>query len=118
LYQAAGESERKEESGMYARLTKLEASSDRIDDTRSYIKEQVLPQLQQTEGFKGFIVLGDRQSGEVRTMGLWESQEALRATEEAASGVRGEVEEAVGGRVADIERYEVFVFEVEANLKQ
>jgi hypothetical protein len=43
---------------------------------------------------------------------LWESEEALRATEEAASRIRGGVAEATGGRVADVEQYEVAVFEV------
>jgi heme-degrading monooxygenase HmoA len=97
---------------MYARLTTLEGSPDRIDDAIRYIQEQVLPQLQQMDGFKGFIALGDRQSGKVRGVALWESEEALRATDEAASRLRGGVADATGGRVADVEQYEVAVFEV------
>jgi heme-degrading monooxygenase HmoA len=103
---------RKEESGMYARLTTLEGPPDRIDDAIRYTQEQVLPQLQQMDGFKGFIALGDRQSGKVRGVALWESEEALRATDEAASRLRGGVADATGGRVADVEQYEVAVFEV------
>ena len=97
---------------MHARLTTLEGPPDRIDDAIRYTQEQVLPQLQQMDGFKGFIALGDRQSGRLRGVALWESEEALRATEEAASGIRGGVAEATGGRVADVEQYEVSVFEV------
>ena len=74
---------------MYARLTTLEGPPDRIDDAIRYTQEQVLPQLQQMDGFKGFIALGDRQSGKVRGVALWESEEALRATDEAASRLRG-----------------------------
>jgi hypothetical protein len=51
---------------MYARLTTLEGPPDRIDDAIRYTQEQVLPQLQQMDGFKGFISLGDRQSGKLR----------------------------------------------------
>ncbi len=97
---------------MYARLTTLEGPPDRIDDAIRYTQEQVLPQLQQMDGFKGFISLGDRQSGKVCGVALWESEEALRATDEAASRIRGGVADATGGRVADVEQYEVAVFEV------
>ena len=96
---------------MYARLTTLEAPSDRIDDATRVVQEQVLPQLQQMDGFKGFVALRDRGSGKVRGLALWESEEALRATDEAAGRIRGGVQEATGGTIASVENYEVFIFE-------
>ena len=51
---------------MYARVTTLESAPDRFDDTVRFAQEQVIPQLQQIDGFKGFITLGDRQSGKVQ----------------------------------------------------
>src|SRR5215210_3744192 len=97
---------------MYARITTLEGSPDKVDDGTRHIQEQTLPQLQQMDGFKGFVALNDRQSGKVLGVALWESEEALRATEEAVSSVRSGVAEAVGGTVAGVENYEVVVFEV------
>ena len=97
---------------MHARLTTIEAPPERMDDLTREIHEHVLPQLQQVDGFEGFIALRDRASGRVRGVALWENEEALRATEEAASRIRGGVAEATGGRVADVEQYEVTVFEV------
>ncbi len=97
---------------MHARVTTLEVASDRFDDATRFTQEQVLPQLQQMDGFKGFIVLGDRESGRVRGVAFWESEEALYATEEAASRIRGSVAEATGGTVASVENCEVNVFEV------
>ncbi len=97
---------------MHARLTTLEGSPDRMDDAIRFTQEQVLPQLQQLDGFKGFIALGDRGSGKLRGVALWESEEALRATDEAAARIRGGVAEATGGTVASVENYEVVVFEV------
>jgi hypothetical protein len=47
----------------------------------------------------------------VRGVSLWESEEALRATDEAAARIRGGVVEATGGTVASVENYEVVVFE-------
>jgi heme-degrading monooxygenase HmoA len=97
---------------MHARVTTLEVAPDRFDDATRFTQEQVLPQLQQMDGFKGFVTLGDRQSGRVRGVAFWESEEALHATDEAASRIRGSVAEATGGTVASVENCEVSVFEV------
>lgn len=97
---------------MYARVTTLEVASDRFDDATRFTQEQVLPQLQQMDGFKGFVTLGDRQSGRVRGVAFWESEEALHATDEAASRIRCSVAEATGGTIASVENCEVSVFEV------
>src|SRR5829696_4910108 len=96
---------------MHARLTTIEARPDRMDDATRHVQEQILPQLQQLDGFNGFIALRDRGSGRVRGVALWESEEALRATDEAAARIRGGVVEATGGTVASVENYEVVVFE-------
>ncbi len=78
-----------------------------------FLQEQALPQLRQVDGFKGYILLGDRGSGRLRSVALWESEEALRATDEAAARMRGgAAEEVTGGTVASVEDYEVVLFEV------
>jgi len=82
-----------------------------MDDAKGHIQEQTLPQLQKMEGFKGFVALGDRQGGKVLGVAFWESEEALRATEEAVSSVRSGAAEAADGIVAGVEQYEVFVNE-------
>jgi len=97
---------------MYARVSTLEGPPDKIDDGTRHIQEQTLPQLQQMDGFKGFVTLADRQSGKQLAVALWESEEALRATEDAVSSVRSGAAEAAGATVAGVERYEVAVFEV------
>jgi heme-degrading monooxygenase HmoA len=97
---------------MHARVTTLEGSPERFEEGTRHVRERVLPQLQQMDGFKGFIALGDRRSGKLLGVALWESEEALRATEEAVSRVRSGAAEAAGGAVAGVEEYEVTVFEV------
>jgi heme-degrading monooxygenase HmoA len=66
---------------MYARLNTIEGLPDRMDDATRHAQEQTLPQLRQMDGFKGFVALGDRQSGRLVGVAFWESEEALRATE-------------------------------------
>lgn len=66
---------------MYARVTTIEGSPDRMDDAKRHTQEQTLPQLQKMDGFKGFVALGDRHSGKLLGVAFWESEEALRAAE-------------------------------------
>ena len=96
---------------MHARVSTLEGSPDKMDEATRQVREEALPQLRQMDGFKGFVALGDRQSGKLVGISLWESEEAMRATEEAVSSSRSEAAEAAGGSVAGVERYEVAVFE-------
>ena len=97
---------------MYARVTTLEGPPDKIDDATRHVREQTLSQLRQMDGFEGFVTLVDRQSGKQLAVALWESEDALRATEEAVSSMRSGVAEAAGATVAGVEMYEVAVFEV------
>jgi heme-degrading monooxygenase HmoA len=97
---------------MYARVTTMEVPPERMDDATRHVQEQVLPQLSQMEGFKGFISLVSRQSGKLQGVAFWESEEALRATDDAVVSVREGVAEASGGTLASVEEFEVSVFEV------
>jgi hypothetical protein len=98
---------------MHGRLTTVEGvPPDKMDDAARHLREQVLPQLQQLDGFEGFIAVRDRENGRLRGLALWESEDALRATDEAAARIRGGVTEATGGTVAGVENYEIVVFEV------
>lgn len=51
--------------------------------------------------------LADRQSGKVEVVTLWESEEAMRHSEEEADQLRGDTARATGGAIAGVERYEV-----------
>ncbi len=97
---------------MHARVSIFEGSPDEIDEGLRQAREQVLPRARQMDGFKGLIALGDRQSGKTLGITLWESEEDMRASEEAANRLREESAEAGGGTVAGVERYEVGLFEV------
>jgi len=96
---------------MHARVTTIQGSPGKMDDAERHAQEQTLPQLQKMEGFKGFVALGDRQSGKVLGVAFWESEEALRATEQAVSDVRSGAAGAADGIVASVEEYEVLVNE-------
>jgi heme-degrading monooxygenase HmoA len=98
---------------VFARITTIgEAPPQRLDDMTHEIREHVLPALRQQDGFSGFLVLLERASGKVLGLTLWESEQAMNATEEAAYWLRVFSAEAAGGMITDVERYEVIISEV------
>jgi hypothetical protein len=78
-------------------------------DTGGHPVESVEPLLlhKRPDGFERSLVLANRRSGEIVAVTLWESEEALRATEGASYWLRAFSAEAAGGEVTGLERYEV-----------
>ena len=97
---------------MYARISMLDGPPDHIDQGLRYIRENVLPQIQQQDGFKGIAALSDRRTGKTLGVTFWESEEALRASEEAAHKLREGSAEAMSDTIAGVERYEVGFMEM------
>ena len=97
---------------MFARISTLVGSPDQIDEGLRHVREQVLPQISQQDGFKGMIALADRQTGKTLGVTFWESEEALRASEEAADKLREDSAEAMSDTIAGVERYEVGFLEM------
>ena len=96
---------------MFARMNTFEGSPDRLDDALRNVREQVLPQLHQQDGFKGMMFLANYQSGELQLMSFWVDSHAMRASEEEANRLRAGVAEAGDQDIANVERYDVVLFE-------
>jgi heme-degrading monooxygenase HmoA len=97
---------------MHARMSTLEGPPDEMDEGLRQVREHVLPLLQQQNGFKGFIALGDRQSGKLIGVSFWESEQAMQDSEELGDRTRSDTAEATSDTIADVERYEVGHFEM------
>jgi len=97
---------------MYGRVSTFEGSPEQVDELTRYAREQVLPALEGLDGFSGILGLADRQNGKVVAVTLWESEEAMRAIEEAANRLRDESAEATSETIAGVERYEVTFAEI------
>ena len=87
----------------------LPRSPDQIDEGVRYAQENIVPWVQEVDGFEGVYFLVDRQSGKALTITLWESEETLRASEEEANRLRSEGAEAGSQEVMGVERYEVAI---------
>jgi len=99
---------------VYARVSILEGPPDKIDEGLIYFREEVEPAWETDPGFKGAIVLNDRQRGRTLAVTFWESEETMRAMEEDANRVRSKVAETTGQEIVGVERYEVGLFEVDS----
>ena len=75
-------------------------------------REQILPVARLHDGFKGIFILFDRESGRSLSVTLWETEEDMQASEEAALRARTESAEAAGEVVVGVERYEVVLKEL------
>jgi heme-degrading monooxygenase HmoA len=95
---------------MHARLTTVTAATD-IDGGVAYLRDSVLPEVQQQKGFRGLTVSADRSNGLVVVLALWDSEADLEASESVADKVRGESLKVLGGQ-ARVDRFEQTVWEV------
>ena len=94
---------------MFARVSTYTGTSDELDEAISQVRENTLPKLMQLDGYKGAYFLVDRQNGKSLSVTLWESEEAMSTSEEAANSLRTEVADALGTQMVGVERYEVAI---------
>ncbi len=94
---------------MFARVSTYTGTSDELDEAIRQVRENTLPKLKQLDGYKGAYFLVDRQNGKSLSVTLWESEEAMSTSEEAANSLRTEVADALGTQMVGVERYEVAI---------
>jgi hypothetical protein len=87
-----------------------------VDELVHAALEKVLPQLKWYKRFNGILALANRGRGKVLTVLLWESEEAMRASEEASYWYRRYSAEAAGDTGTSVERYEVVFSELKEAL--
>lgn len=94
---------------MHARTTTIQARPESVDDAVRQVESDVLPLLQDQQGFKGFTLHVDRSSGKLVGTSYWESKEAMDASEEAVRGPREEAASRGGASEPEVERFEVAI---------
>jgi heme-degrading monooxygenase HmoA len=92
---------------VFARITRFEGSPGQVDELRSAVVERALPAVRRLDGFAGAVILADHQSGKVQVIILWESEQAMDASEDSAYWFRIFSAEAASEAVRGVERYEV-----------
>ena len=76
---------------MHARLITSQFQLDKLEEAGQLYRESILPEVRQLPGFKGRMVLGDRSTGKVISLTLWESEADARASGEGSAFMQATV---------------------------
>jgi len=60
---------------MFARLTIVQVKTDKIDEVNKIFGDNVVPAAKSQKGYKGILLLTDRQTGKGISISLWESEQ-------------------------------------------
>ena len=94
---------------MHARMGRVDFQPDKADDVINHVRENVVPQYDEADGFKGFTLLLDRSNGEGIGISFWESEDAMRASDEIGDRARAGAAEAGGGSDKGRQYFEVAI---------
>ena len=95
---------------MHARFTTVKGSAENIDTAIEQVRSEILPALEAADGFKGFTLHVDRENGIMTGISYFETEDALRASEEAIAPKRNAVAETAGeGAYVDVRVFEVAI---------
>ena len=93
---------------VYARSTTIRAHPDAIEEGISFIRDEVVPLIQEIDGCVGMSLLADRESGRCIATSAWQSREAMRASDEQVRSIRDRAGEIMGGS-PEVEEWEIAV---------
>jgi heme-degrading monooxygenase HmoA len=96
---------------MFVRVSTLQGDPAMIDDATTYLREKIVPAARQLEGNRGVLSLVDRASGKGIHLTFWETEEAMRSSEEAANQMREDAASALEEDIVGVDRYEVVIDE-------
>lgn len=94
---------------MFTRLTTITGAT-KLDDGIAYIRDTVVPTLQQQKGYAGLVASVGRAEGFLAVLSVWEDQASRDASESGIAKVRGEAQQITGGTLA-LALHEQVVFE-------
>jgi hypothetical protein len=99
---------------VFARLHVLETTPEQNDRGLEIVRDQLLPWLRDSTGFRGLLRLSDREGTKTLVISLWADEEALEASAEAGNRLSELTAETVGITRRSLEEYEVTLFDLDA----
>ena len=100
---------------MWVRMSTFQGSpgqsDDEVEQQVRILSEKIIPTARQMDGYQGVLSVGDRSTGKSMALTFWESEEAMRASEEAADKLRQQAADDVQEEIAGVERFEVYINE-------
>ncbi len=93
---------------MFARVSQFSVPPESQQQALRAAEEYIGPALRMQVGYLGDWLFGDKESGKMLTVTLWEDEEAMHATDEASNWFRSFGAQETGGRVETVDHYEVY----------
>jgi heme-degrading monooxygenase HmoA len=101
---------------MFARITKITDLGADVDRSVQTVRDEVIPRVKDLDGYQGFVGFVDRDAGTFMSFTLWESEEAMRASEQAANQLRSGVAKQFTTQEPTVKRFETVILEVPSAL--
>jgi len=97
---------------MYARAVNIQFQSGKVDEASRIVKDAIVPVMKGQKGFKGQLLLTQKDTGKAISINLWETEADLTAFETSPlyKELLGKLGSFLAGPPAS-ERYEVSVQE-------
>jgi heme-degrading monooxygenase HmoA len=93
---------------MIARINSAQTTPGELDRLVQFAGDR-FPDAREAPGFQGFYLLADRQSGQVVSISLWESDDDLQQFEDTGAQLRQAASAEVGIAPTPVEVYEVLL---------
>jgi hypothetical protein len=90
----------------------LQTSPEVHDRGLELVRDQILPWLRDSTGFRGLIRLADRAGGKTLVVTLWADEDALRASAEAAERLTALAADTSGATRQGLEEFDVTFFDL------
>ena len=91
----------------FARVTFGESDPARFEEGVANLNQTVIPQARELPGFQSGYWLADRATGKLLAVVVYDSEEHVRQTDEAAAQLRQQVGSVAGVNFTGVETYEV-----------
>jgi heme-degrading monooxygenase HmoA len=95
--------------GVHARSTTIQAQASSIDDGIAYMRDDLMRELENIDGYVGISLLIDRESGRCIITTAWETEDAMRASADKAKQLRSQAAGRFGGDTEKVEEWEIGV---------
>ena len=92
---------------MYARVSEYAVPPEGQNEALRAVEEHIGPSLRMQSGYLGDWLFGDRENGRMLSVTLWETEEAMHATDEHAHWYRAFGAQETGGEVRSTRFFEV-----------
>ncbi|MRH87434.1 hypothetical protein GFY24_08170 [Nocardia sp. SYP-A9097] len=94
---------------MYARSSKIAAQPSSIDSGIAYLRDELMSNLPELEGWVGLSLMVDRATGHCIATTAWESEAAMRASSLRVQPLRDGLAQMLNGPVEKVDEWEVVV---------